>query len=150
MNKQALTFLSLFSLILVLSVYYMLLPEKEVTVSTSHSAIEQLQSDLDKRREQIELTNQEIIASQSSTTESIKLALTLIEENKQQSELEKKINTLIKDLGYNDVCTVINETIVEVTIVKKDAQKSDVLAVINAVLNEIGNTYQVQVKFIEQ
>lgn len=150
MNKQALTFLSLFSLILVLSVYYMLLPEKEVSVSASQSVIEQLQNDLDKRREQIELKNQEIIASQTSTTESIKLALTLIEENKQQSEMEKKINNLIKNIGYSDVCTEINDTIVEVTIVKKDAQKSDASSVINTVLNEIGSTYQVQVKFIEQ
>ena len=102
MNKQAITFLSLFSLILILSVYYMLLPENEVTVTTSLSAISQLQSDLDKRREQIEIKNQEIISQENSTSESIKLALEVIQENKEQSQIEEKNIEVFLPNCYDD------------------------------------------------
>ena len=54
MNKQAITFLSLFTLILVLSIYYLLVPpiDQGDTVSTkSLSRIEILQSELNKNHE---------------------------------------------------------------------------------------------------
>ena len=149
MNKQAITFLSLFSLILILSVYYMLLPENEVTVTTSLSAISQLQSDLDKRREQIEIKNQEIISQENSTSESVKLAIEVIAENKEYSQIEEKINEVIKSMGYSEVFSEVNDNIAEITIVKKDANKSDASLVIKTILEEIGNEYQIQVKFIE-
>ena len=54
MNKQAITFLSLFTLILVLSIYYLLVPpiDQSDTVSKkSLSRIEILQSELNKNHE---------------------------------------------------------------------------------------------------
>ena len=54
MNKQAITFLSLFTLILVLSIYYLLVPpiDQDDTVSKkSLSRIEILQSELNKNHE---------------------------------------------------------------------------------------------------
>ena len=53
MNKQAITFLSLFTLILVLSIYYLLVPpiDQSDTVSKkSLSRIEILQSELNKNK----------------------------------------------------------------------------------------------------
>ena len=45
MNKQAITFLSLFSLILVLSIYYIMLPSQDTQTSTNNdlNTIEELQ-----------------------------------------------------------------------------------------------------------
>ncbi len=149
MNKQALTFLSLFSLILVLSVYYMLLPEKEVTVTKSLSQIEQMQADLDKRRENIQIKNQDIIAQQTSTTESIKIALQTIKDNENAGELEKTINETVKKLGYEEVFSELEESIIHITIVKKDATKTDASTVIKTVLDKVEDKYQIQVKFIE-
>ncbi len=150
MNKQAITFLSLFSLILVLSVYYLLLPPNETTVSKTLSPIEQLQSELNEKRESIELKNQEIIAKETSTTESIKLALTTIKENKEAAEIESKVNELVKNLGYNEVFSEIEGEIINITIVKTNATSTDASAIIKAVLNELGDNYRIQVKFIEQ
>ena len=58
MNRQAITFLTLFSLILVLSIYYILLPPEntanEVAVNNQEvSQIEALQKNLDKEREDL-------------------------------------------------------------------------------------------------
>lgn len=51
MNKQAFTFLTLFSLILVLSIYYIMLPptSQNEVVQNDISTIEQLQNQLDKK-----------------------------------------------------------------------------------------------------
>ena len=62
MNRQAITFLTLFSLILVLSIYYILLPPEgeasEVSVNNEElSQIEVLQQNLEKERAYDELTN---------------------------------------------------------------------------------------------
>ena len=55
MNKQAFTFLTLFSLILVLSIYYIMLPpsQNEKTVTQTQTTIEQLQEQLNQKREDI-------------------------------------------------------------------------------------------------
>ena len=52
MNKQAFTFLTLFSLILVLSIYYIMLPptSQNEVVQNDISTIEQLQNQLDKKK----------------------------------------------------------------------------------------------------
>lgn len=67
MNKQAFTFLTLFSLILVLSIYYIMLPPQtqEETVTTAESTITQLQEQLDLKRDEIISKNNEIIAEES-------------------------------------------------------------------------------------
>ena len=56
MNRQAITFLTLFSLILVLSIYYILLPPEDTANQVSLndqkiSQIEMMQKNLDKERE---------------------------------------------------------------------------------------------------
>ena len=66
MNKQAITFLSLFTLILVLSIYYLLVPpiDQGDTVSKkSLSRIEILQSELNKNHENKINDNNTVIAS---------------------------------------------------------------------------------------
>ena len=58
MNRQAITFLTLFSLILVLSIYYILLPPEDTANQVSLndqkiSQIEMMQKNLDKEREDL-------------------------------------------------------------------------------------------------
>ena len=66
MNRQAITFLTLFSLILVLSIYYILLPPEgeasEVSVNNEElSQIEVLQQNLEKERADLISENNAII-----------------------------------------------------------------------------------------
>lgn len=152
MNKQAFTFLTLFSLILVLSIYYIMLPptSQNEVVQNDISTIEQLQNQLDKKREDIITKNNEIIAKESSTSESINEALETISETKNVTEKEKSIFTQLGELGYQESYVEIDNQTVKITILKKDATQSDASNVIKEVLNLVGDSYQVEVKFIDE
>ena len=152
MNKQAFTFLTLFSLILVLSIYYILLPptSQNEVVQNDISTIEQLQNQLDKKREDIITKNNEIIAKESSTSESINEALETISETKNVTEKEKSTVTQLGELGYQESYVEIDNQTVKITILKKDATQSDASNVIKEVLNLVGDSYQVEVKFIDE
>ncbi|MCI9049892.1 MAG: SpoIIIAH-like family protein [Coprobacillus sp.] len=152
MNKQAFTFLTLFSLILVLSVYYIMLPPttQEETVTQTQTTIQQLQKQLDKKREDIISKNNQIIAKESSTSDSINEALETISETKNRSDKERNIVDKIKELGYQEVYVEIDNETVKITILKKDATQSDASKIIKEVLNLLGEEYQVEVKFISE
>lgn len=152
MNKQAYTFLTLFSLILVLSIYYIMLPpqSQEETVTNNQTTIEQLQQQLDKKREDIISKNNEIIAKESSTSESINEALETISDTKSLSDKEKNIVTKIKGLGYQDACVEIDGKTIKVTVLKKEATQEDASKVIKEIMNLIGDGYQIEVKFINE
>lgn len=152
MNKQAFTFLTLFSLILVLSIYYIMLPpqSQEEVVTNNQTTIEQLQQQLDKKREDIITKNNEIIAKESSTSESINEALETISETKNLGEKEKSIVAKIKELGYQDAYVEIDTHTIKVTILKKEATQSDASQVIKEILNLVGDGYQVEVKFVDE
>lgn len=152
MNKQAFTFLTLFSLILVLSIYYIMLPptSQNEVVQNDISTIEQLQNQLDKKREDIITKNNAIIAKESSTSESINEALETISETKNVTEKEKSIVTQLGELGYQESYVEIDNQTVKITILKKDATQSDASNVIKEVLNLVGDSYQVEVKFIDE
>lgn len=152
MNKQAITFLSLFSLILVLSIYYIMLPaDKSDTVTKNQqTTIEQLQSALDKKREEIISENNEIIAKESSTSDSISKALETISETKELKEKEKEILDQVKKIGYDNVYVEVDGKTVKITVVKKDANQSDANKIIREILKSLGEDYQVEVKFINE
>ena len=152
MNKQAFTFLTLFSLILVLSIYYIMLPpsSNQEVVTNTQTTIEQLQQQLNKKRYDIIAKNNEIIAKESSTSDSINEALETISETKNLGEKEKSIVAKIKELGYQDVYVEIDNQTIKVTVLKKDATQSDASKVIKEVLKLVGDNYQVEVKFISE
>lgn len=152
MNKQAFTFLTLFSLILVLSIYYIMLPPtiNEETVTNTQTTIEQLQEKLNKKREDIISKNNQIIAKESSTSDSIDKALETITETKNAGEKEKGIVDKIKALGYKECYVEIDNTTIKVTVLKKDGNQTDASKVIKEVLKIVGENYQVEVKFINE
>lgn len=152
MNKQAFTFLTLFSLILVLSVYYIMLPlaSTNEAVTQNLTTIQQLQEQLDKKREGIISKNNEIIAQESSSSESINEALETISVTKNVAEKEKSIVSKIKEMGYTEGYVEIDENTIKVTILKKEATQSDASSVMKEVMSIIGEDYQVEVKFINE
>ena len=86
MNKQAITFLSLFTLILVLSIYYLLVPpiDQGDTVSKkSLSRIEILQSELNKNHENKINDNNTVIASSKASEKEFQQHLLLKKKQKQ-------------------------------------------------------------------
>ena len=85
MNKQAITFLSLFTLILVLSIYYLLVPpinQSETVSKKTLSRIEVLQNELNKNHENKINNNNTVIASSKASEKEISAALTSNEKTK--------------------------------------------------------------------
>lgn len=153
MNKQAFTFLTLFSLILVLSIYYIMLPpvqDKEPVAKTQLSTIQQLQVQLDKKREDIINKNNQIIAKESSTSDTINEALETISETKSLTEKEKTIISQLKELNYTEVYVEIDNETIKITALKKDGNQKDASLIISKVLQIVGENYQVEVKFISE
>ena len=76
MNKQAITFLSLFTLILVLSVYYLVVPpiDQQANVQTKQlSKIEVLQNQLNENHENTLAENNDVIAPAKSSKKQIQI-----------------------------------------------------------------------------
>ena len=102
MNKQAITFLSLFTLILVLSVYYLVVPpiDQQTNVQTKQlSKIEVLQNQLNENHENTLAENNDVIASAKSSKKQIQEALTSIEKTNSDIETENTICKLLKEKG---------------------------------------------------
>lgn len=153
MNRQAITFLTLFSLILVLSIYYVLLPPEtetnEVAVNSDElSQIEILQEELDQKRADLISENNAIIASSESSSDEIASALASISEAKETAALEKEITKIINDAGFKNAFVEVENKTIKVVVDKKEANSSDANSIIKTIMEKTNNEYQVEVKFI--
>ena len=75
MNRQAITFFSLFSLILVLSVYYMMIPPIDNNKNINQDMEISLQEKLNAKRENDIQIQNDILASSASSSEQLNEAL---------------------------------------------------------------------------
>ncbi len=155
MNRQAITFLTLFSLILVLSIYYILLPPEntanEVAVNDQEvSQIEALQKNLDKEREDLISENNAIIASSESDSDKIASALATISEAKETAALEAKITKTVNEAGFKNAFVEVENKTIKVVVDKKDGSGNDANNIIKTIMEETKNEYQVEVKFISE
>ena len=127
MYKQAVTFLSLFSLILVLSVYYIMLPPVDDVVnnanivSTSTVDFDMMQQQLTEKRESIIKENNDIIANASSSAQEVAQALEMIEVTKSLSETENEVKEQLKTLGYEEAFVEIDGSTMKVNIRKTES-----------------------------
>ena len=155
MNRQAITFLTLFSLILVLSIYYILLPPEgvanEVSVNNEESSqIEVLQENLEKERADLISKNNAVIASSESDSDKIAAALASISEAKETAALEAKITKIVNEAGFKSAFVEVDNKTIKVIIDKKDASNKDANKIIKTVMEKTKNEYQVEVKFISE
>lgn len=154
MKRQAITFLSLFSLVMVLSVYYVMLPpvgtEKTEVTSTEEPQTEEptMKEKLDESRKQDNQKQEEIISSSTSTSDEVNDALTELEKNKTLTAEEKSVTDALQAAGYNEVFVEINEATIKVTITKNDATKTDATEVMNIVLTQTEKKYSPEIKFV--
>ena len=155
MNRQAITFLTLFSLILVLSIYYILLPPENTANQVSLndqevSQIEMMQKNLDKEREDLISKNNAIIASGKSNSDEIASALASISEAKETAALEKKITDIINNAGFKNAFVEVENKTIKVVVDKKNGKETDANNIIKAVMEKTNNEYHVEVKVISE
>ena len=164
-NKQKLWFLTLFSLILVLSVYYITMPSELLTTTGSSGNIDKttkqsskvevsntdsltaLQVELDEERSALAAEYNEILTNKDTSTEEKNNAydgLKQIDEVKaKEEELEKKIK---KDLELDSFIKIEGNN-VSVTIKKKDHDYSLANKVMRLINEQYEEKMYVSVKF---
>lgn len=154
MRKQAITFLSLFTLILVLSIYYLLIPPvEEETVSVSNeesSTIDVLQNELDQLHENSISDNNDVIASSKSSEDEINTALSSINKTKEIMKKEKDLVNLLKENGYKECYVEINDSNIKVVVNLKDGTSADANTIIKAINTHLNDNYDIEVKFVAE
>ncbi|MEG2351558.1 MAG: SpoIIIAH-like family protein [Bacilli bacterium] len=161
-NKQKMWFLTLFTLILVLSVYYITMPSellttigpkdktaktKEEVAVTETSVLTSLQVESDEERAETAASYNEVLTSKTSTTEEKNNAyeqLKSIDKTKaKEEELEKKVKSQLK----LDSFIKIENNKVSVTIEKKDHDYVLANSVMRLVQESYDSKMYVSVKF---
>lgn len=154
MRKQAITFLSLFTLILVLSIYYLLVPpieEEKTNVSTQQSSsIEIMQEELQQSHENSISENNDVIASSKSSQDEIDSALTSISKTKEIMKKEKEIIQLLKDKGYKECYVEMTEKNIKVVVNLKNGSSQDANKIIKAIREYLNHIYDIEVKFVTE
>ncbi len=161
-NRRLVSFLSLFSLVLVLSIYYVLVPvntstlndggigdnSSEVSVSSGEDAyFESLElAKVSKFNDEIDELNQ-IVASSSSTMDEKIEALEMIAQKNKMNKEEKALKQAIKEAGYSNAYVEYEDNIVNILVSKKDANKVDAVTIIKLAYEKLGNSYIPSVSF---
>lgn len=148
MNRQVITFFSLFTLILVLSVYYILIPPASTnqSVSTENS----MQDLLDLKRSEQKSVQNEILASSTSTGEQLNDALNIISETQTNENIELNVKNKLTELGFENVFCEIDHEVIKITISKKNHNIEDVLLVMEHVDELCNQKYTPEIKFINE
>lgn len=159
MNRQAITFLSLFSLILVLSVYYVMLPpvnqeNQDIAVSeveeNDGSENKSMQDELEKKREEKIEKNEEVISSNTSTNDEVSNALEAIDETKAMQSEEEKVTAALNEAGYENVFVEITHKTIKVTVNQKETKDDDAVNVMKLVMEKTQQKYTPEIKFVSE
>lgn len=162
-NRRLISFLSLFSLVLVLSIYYVLVPVNnatlnEVGVNNGGDAVVSVTNGEDAYFENLELAKvskfesdieelNQIVASSSSTMDEKVSALEMIANKKKLNKEEASLKQAIKEAGYNNAYVEYEDNTVNILVSKKDATKSDAVTIIKLAYEKLGNSYIPSVSF---
>ena len=161
-NRRLVSFLSLFSLVLVLSIYYVLVPVNTVTfdngLDNENSGMVSVTDGEDAYFESLELEKvsklnddidelNQIVASSSSTMNEQIEALEMIAQKKKLNKEEMMLKQSIKEAGYSNAYVEYEDNTINILVSKKDATKSDAITIIKLAYEKLGNSYVPSVSF---
>ncbi len=160
-NRRLISFLSLFSLVLVLAIYYVLVPVNNATLenpTSGEDAVVSVSDGEDAYFESLELAKvskinddidelNQIVASSSATMEEKIEALEMIANKKKMTKEEESLKQAIKEAGYSNAYVEYEDNVVNILVAKKDASKSDAVNIIKIAYEKLGNKYVPSVSF---
>ncbi|MCF6408401.1 SpoIIIAH-like family protein [Pseudalkalibacillus salsuginis] len=165
LKKQTVWLLTMLSLIIVLSVYYITTPEQSPTdfaaqnedkkesakEATGDSVVTEVDSDemftelrmkIEDKRSELQDKYNEVLASTSVSAEVQSQALGQLEELQELAMKEETLETLIKGMGYEDV--LVNTMDAEVQIIvraNEELSKSEANAIMRKAQEQLGNKH---------
>lgn len=166
MKKQVISFMALFGLVLVLSVYYVLLPNNlfvgqlkpnldnnlnvGVTIDeASNLFFSNLNLKLDEKHSSIIYGYEEIVASELKTNEEKEVALNmLINQQKVQSN-EDLLVSMIKDLGYYNAFVEYQDDIIKVIVQSSTLTNEQAAELITLVMENSVTSLLPEIEYVE-
>lgn len=159
-NKQKIWFLSLFSLILILSVYYITMPNEllqsvssentnseKVTISNELSNLDTLQVELDEQRASERAEYNNVLTNEKSTTEDKNKAYDNIKKIDDLKSKEETLRNLISSELKLKSFIKIEDKSVYIVINNKEHDYSLANKIIKLVSKELNEDYYISVKF---
>lgn len=154
MNKQAFTFLTLFTLVLMLSVYYVTLPLENPAVETDELLVmEQVepltiyQEQLDEKHSDSVKEEEQVLSNSESTLQQKLEALNEIAATEKTAKLEASIQNNLEKISFNGCFVEIETEITRVLCPKKFESKENVIQILSQVYQSIDNDNLVEVSF---
>lgn len=157
MNRQLISFLSLFSLVLILSIYYITLPfdstnisDAPVNVQIQDSTEVYFASLISQKNAEYELIlaeNNAVLASSTATVEEKAVALENISKLNNVMALESTTAENIVDSGFAAAYVENYGDVVNVVVYKEDPSKVDAANIMQIVFTHFGNTVTPEIKF---
>ena len=155
MNKQALAFLTLFSLILMLSVYYVTLPSdvtavvSEETQETSEDAADTSASNQEDTSARLQDTIAQTLNEKINAAKAVMADAESSESDKQDAlvkEQQQQIQTKVQELGYENAVEISDGTC-RITLYNCEENKDTVNQVMNAAYGVVKENYLLEVTF---
>lgn len=158
MNKQALAFLTLFSLILMLSVYYVTLPPDTTSVMKSgdketkaedkgkEKNADVLKEEVEKKKNEELDKNSGVVSDPNASEDDKQKALETIEDLKDSKQIETKLVELLKDAGYKGVVEISDKTC-KVSLFEVESSKDTASKAMKVVNDFTKNKYLIEVTF---
>lgn len=170
MNKQALAFLTMFSLVLMLSVYYVTLPSDSTSVmsedgktsekvnsdtdkentsqknTTKQDEAAKLQEEINQKKETEINSSSQVVADKNSKEEDKQDALSTMDEVKGEQQMQEQIKEALKKEKIN-TAVEIKDTTCTITIFDAKEDKQTAAKVMNIANGIVDQSYLIEVAF---
>lgn len=161
MNRQALAFLTMFSLILMLSVYYVTLPSDTTSVMSTENGeelqeenkeeqvndAEKLQQEITSKKEAEIKKNSDIVSSKDASETEKQEALTTMDELKDDQAYSEEIRTALQNAGFQNCAVEISEGTCRINIFDSEDNEDNAKLAMKTANEIVNDKYLLEVTF---
>lgn len=161
MNRQALAFLTMFSLILMLSVYYVTLPADTTSVMSTENGedlsdteheeeqvndAEKLQQEITSKKEEEIKKNADVVSSTDSSDAQKQEALETIDNLKTDQAAAEDVKKALNDAGFQSAVEISEDTC-KINIFDQEDNEENAKTVMKVANQQTGDKYLIEVTF---
>ena len=150
MNRQAIAFLTMFSLVLMLAVYYITMPiqqGEETPVVSTPNTFEQMKIELSNKQQSLLDSYTATMASSTSTSQEKAIAMEQMSKLNQVMNDEKIYTDMLHTLGYENCYLEIEQDVMKIHVQSDSFDTSDASKIIKTVLSQSNYQYIPEVSF---
>ncbi len=150
MNRQAIAFLTMFSLVLMLAVYYITMPIQqgdETPVVSTPNTFEQMKIELSDKQQSLLESYTATMASSTTTSQEKAIAMEQMSKLNKVMNDEKIYSDMLYTLGYENCYLEIEQDVMKIHVQSDSFDTSDASKIIKTVLSQSNYQYIPEVSF---